>query len=173
MADATMGNQQGKTNVELAWLAGFIDGEGSFMVCKLAGKRLKRLAEDKKAVYFNPAFKIAGTCYETLPQIVEILERLELPFHISNRTAIKANHKDSWMIEVRGFKRCKLWCAILIPYLKTKKVEAEAMLKFCESRTKGYVKGQNNERPLSPEDLQCIEVLRGRRILHRLNAEVA
>ncbi len=151
---------------DLAWLAGFLDGEGSFMVIHLAGKRLKALG----GKYIAPRITLVNTDEPTLKEVQRILVDLGLPHHVSRRIGgvNKNGHKwaDSWDIRVQGLSRCKRWCEILIPYLRTKKSQAQAMLALIESRLE-----TPNGEGLTAGQLVLIEQLRNRRTYpHRLHA---
>jgi hypothetical protein len=157
-----MGNQQGKTeDVDLAWLAGFLDGEGSLMVKYCAGSRMQQYRRQGQP-YIAPSICVVNTDQPTLDVVRQILANNGLPHHISQRTGgVGKNgrpYQDSWDIRVVGFKRCKRWLETLIPYLRTKRGQAEALLELCNSRLSGYEKGAG----YTARELAIVEELRTR-----------
>lgn len=161
-----MDNQQGK-NVELAWLAGFIDGEGSIMFRKLQGKRLRSFGQH----YYNPSVRVCNTDEPTLKVVTDILDAQGLPYHISHRRAHLENPKwkQAWDLEVCGMKRCKRWLEVFAPYLRTKQWKAYLMLEWINSR-QSHVYGAD----LTPREMEILNQLRNAPIsLQRLHAESA
>lgn len=159
-----MDNQQRKVE-ELAWLAGFFDGEGSIHFRKTTGQRLKGM----KLEYQYPNMRICGTHEGTLEVIGEILRQNDLPFHVSRRFPTSDKHAPSWDIECKGMKRCKRWLETLLPYLKTKYEQAVLMLEFIDLRLSDI---DYSGRGYSDREQEIIEQLRKRvpPRAHRLNA---
>ena len=158
-----MDNQQGKTE-DLAWLAGFLDGEGHIGFKALRGKRLR----DKGYLYYNPNIRIANTDQPTLKVVTDILDANELPYHVSHRPAYGRN-QASWDVAVLGMKRCKHWLEVLTPYLRTKQHKAHLMLEYIKLR-ECHAYGDD----YSAQELAIISQLR--KVLlspHRLHAESA
>ena len=170
-----MGNQQRKTeDTDLAWLAGFLDGEGSFVIIQLAGKRLTELLEKNQRPYIAPRIVLVNTDEPTLGTVMAILDAHELPYHVSRRVGginVRGNkNADSWDLRVQGMKRCKRWLDVLTPYLHTKKSQAQAMLDLIDSRLTDATWGEG----YSGAELALIESLRKRpRFAHRLHARPA
>ncbi len=157
-----MGNQQGKAlDLDLAWLAGFIDGEGSILLRRHGGTRARELDID----LYYPGITICNTHEPTLEAVVDILKRHQLPYFVSRRKALKGS--DSWAIEIRGMRRCRVWLTVLMPYLRTKRDQAEWALEFIDSRLSVGKKAGYTER-----EQQLLELLRKRNPVrpHRLNA---
>jgi hypothetical protein len=164
-----MANQQSNSDPDLAWLAGFLDGEGSFMVNILAGNRLHQLGRQ----YISPRITLVNTDMPTLEVVRGILVANGLPHHIRvkpGRVSERGHQcKDAWEIRAAGLRRCKQWLDVLIPYLHTKRPQAEAMLQLVESRLAGYQQGGYTE-----EEVALAEDLRsGPRSFHRLHARPA
>ena len=124
-----MDNQQGKTTeVLLAWIAGFMDGEGTFV-----------LAHHSQRAYPYPQVSVNNTHFPTLPWFTNALDRLGLPYYV---VPLKPGYlgkdgfrrKPQWAIQMFGYKRCERWCRALVPYLVTRREQAELMLEYINSR---------------------------------------
>jgi len=127
-----MDNQQRKTEIDLAWLGGFLDGEGCLHLRKQVGARLRAMGK----VYYRPTLRICNTHEPTLQVVRRIFEANGFPCHVSHRDYdnINPSYKRAWDVEVSGIKRMARILPVLIPYLHTKREQAETMLEFCESR---------------------------------------
>lgn len=112
---------------DLAWLAGFIDGEGCFHFRRATGRRAGHFN------YYYPAIRISNTHTETLAVVRGILDRNGLHHNVSWRHP-KNGYLSSWDIEARGAKRLELWLTTLIPFLRTKRAQAEDVLQFIRLR---------------------------------------
>jgi len=156
-----MGNQQRNSSKDIGWLGGFIDGEGSLMMLK--GQRRYTRKDGVESKYVDPAIKISGTEIKGLNHLTDILDKAELPYHITWREPQKAAYKKSWMVEVKGVKRCFRWCQVLLDCLVIKKHEAELMFEYCNLRL-----NNNHKAPYTERELGIIQALRGRRLGTRL-----
>lgn len=127
-----MDNQQRKTEMDLAWLGGFLDGEGCFHMRKSVGARLRAMG----LVYYRPTIRVCNTHQPTLGTVRQIFEANNWPFYVSHRNPANLNpkHNVAWDLEVSGIKRVAGILPALIPYLHTKRERAEDLLEFCESR---------------------------------------
>lgn len=110
---------------KIAWLAGITDGEGTLTICKIR-------------THFRPIFQVVNTNRDMLLECQAILA------DITGRTCtIKsksfsgtrlAHWKDSFQIQITKQSDVKAICQALIPYLITKKLQAELIVKFVEIR---------------------------------------
>lgn len=116
------------TEIECAWLAGFADADGSI--------RLKKGAKNEKKGQNSliPHIAFHNTCVMTCNRIVELVTKI-VPIKTSARKRGSKAHAECAGIEIYGMKRCEPLLMALLPYLITKKVEAELLLKFIERRT--------------------------------------
>ncbi len=112
-----MGSRSKK--IELAYIAGFLDGDGSLML------QLKRRSDSKRAIRL-----MATICFyqdtrhkKTLYWIQEVLGI----GYISNR--------NDGMTELRinGYEQIREILKNLLPYIRFKKLQAHALLKACEA----------------------------------------
>jgi len=120
-----MDNQQSKTYRQF-WFVGFMDGEGSFLLMK-----------QSTCKKYAPAIKVAGTDFLTLEDIKGILKENGVPFYVEVRKPKVDKHKPSWMVVVKGHKRCKAFFEAFPPvYFKTKNYEATDLYSFILSRSR-------------------------------------
>lgn len=113
-------------DIRIAWLAGAMDGEGTITICKLG-------------TYYRPIVQIVNTNLAMLQEAQAIFE------HMTGRkptiksksfgNSLKLSHwKDSYQIQVTKQQDVKAICQILVPFLITKKLQAELVVKFVEVR---------------------------------------
>ena len=111
-----MGSRSKK--IELAYIAGFLDGDGSLML------QIKKRSDSKRAIRF-----MATICFyqdtrhkKTLFWIKEVLGI----GYISNR--------NDGMTELRinGYEQIRNILTSLLPYIRFKKLQTQALLKACE-----------------------------------------
>lgn len=120
-------------DIRLAWLAGFTDGEGTITICKVKG-------------HFRPIYQIVNTNYASLVECQSILTYItgRTPkIHGKSYGSIpRLSHwKDSFQIQIVKQQDVKVICKALIPYLITKKLQAELLVKFVEIRETVIRKG--------------------------------
>ena len=112
-----MGSRSKKI-IELAYIAGFLDGDGSLML------QLKKRSDSKRAIRF-----MATICFyqdtrheKTLYWIREVLGI----GYISRR-------KDGMTeLRINGYEQIRNILKSLLPYIRFKKLQASALLKACE-----------------------------------------
>ncbi len=162
-----MDNQQTKIeDTELAWLGGFIDGEGS--LCMMRTNCGKFKTNGDMVGGFAPRLTIANTDFKTLGYICEIVDKVGLPYHIDDNTdrpSRKEFNKPSWHFSVQGLKRMTRWLAVIFPYLRTKRPQAELLLEYSLSR---MAKARNS--PLDAREKQILDIFRNPQSSQRLNA---
>ena len=105
----------------MAYLAGVMDGDGSFSICKLANA-------SKNPLYF-PVIQCAGV----KGQYIELLWRLFGGTVFTYKACVLKNgengrQKNAWRL--RSNKNCKPFLEKIIPFLKIKKERSEFLLKF-------------------------------------------
>jgi hypothetical protein len=131
--------------LDLAWLGGFIDGEGSFHFRRQAGRYTGTFN------YYYPAIRLVNTDMPTLPVVQGILDRHGLEYMVDWRFPTNGN-KPSWDLEARrGAKPMTRWLVALIPYLRTKRSQAEDILRFLQLRA-----ADTSYRDYSPEESEII-----------------
>lgn len=136
MENETMGNQQA-TREEVAWLAGFFDGEGSLGI--YGYKRYKM-----EGYSYGAKFQIANTNAHSIEHCVAILNKLGTNPKIYQKETPNPNHKDAWQIYFTKFSDMMKVLPKLKEFLIIKKPHAELVLKFVASRMeKGINRGGN------------------------------
>jgi hypothetical protein len=160
----TMDDQQGKT-LDLAWLAGFIDGEGTITFKVQRGKRLTNLG----FIYYYPDIRITNTHQATLKTCTDILDANGLAYHVSHRGAVTVKKwAAAWDIEVKGLKRCERWLQVIAPYLRTKQEKAYLALEYINSR-KNYAIGEG----YTERELEILGIIREAPVYpQRLNVSI-
>lgn len=135
-------HDQNLNDLELAWLAGFIDGDGHISIV-LNGKK------------FAPRISMSNTHYPTQKIILDIINKNKLshykPMH---REPTKPRHNNSWEIQTQGFDQCLVWVNLLIPYLKSKFEKANYMAEFIKLR-----QCYNDKAPYTIEELNIAKNL--------------
>jgi hypothetical protein len=155
LQDVTIGNQQ---ETDIAWLAGIIDGEGSFTVTK------NKYAPDKPPSV-KAALTIPNTDERIILKSVQILERFEVSFYISDHAA-KNTRKRYWVVAVSKLSDLMRLTERLIPHLSGKKEQALLLHRYTSLRQTGpwidkginpvTRKHQMGRRPLACEEWDLV-----------------
>ena len=124
---------------ERAWLAGFTDADGSIGL-------KKGFKNEKKAQHsLVPRVTFHNTCIVTLNRVVELLLKFQKSVKTSQRQRAKPTHSSMSNVEVLGMKQCEPLLRMLLPYLITKKLEAQILLEFIERRKSRGVRNKPYE----------------------------
>lgn len=135
---------------DLAWMAGFMDADGSILLKKGA----KNTKKDQHSLI--PRVTFHNTCAMTLGRIEELVNAL-IPFiSVSMHKRSSSKHAPCAGIEIYGMKRAEPVLNALQPYLITKKLEADLLLKFIEHRK---ARGHRNK-PYTSDDYLIHEALK-------------
>lgn len=110
------------SEVDYAWLAGIIDGEGNLDIS------IREAGNGK--TYFRPKIRIANTDARMIVRIGEIFERANTRFFytINRRRRYNANWKDQLHIEIASQGSGRKILEQVIPHLTNKQVMAQIML---------------------------------------------
>lgn len=117
------------TDVEAAYIAGLVDGEGSFTISR-----------NVRGVHI-PAIDIIMTFR---PVIEWFASRLGVT--VRSRTPRSARYRMQYHVRVAG-KRAVNLCVILLPFLRVKKDQANLMIRFGDT----YNPHEGWERKITPE----------------------
>ena len=112
--------------VDIAWLAGLLDGEGSI---QLYGK-------GDQYAHVHCKIRVAmcnGDCISDASRIIEEITYRK-PILRANLKIAKTSKYPFHEICVSDQKSCRKLCEALLPYLRGKREQAEIMLSFCLAR---------------------------------------
>lgn len=122
--------------IKLAWLAGFADSDGMITV---STNRTSNLSSRPgyKGVTYSPEIRFTNTSIKTSKYVMKLCKQLDLNAKIIFRKSKVKRWLQTWQIYIRGQHYVAKTIILLLPYLITKKREAELTLKFIESRFDG------------------------------------
>lgn len=144
--------------IELAWLAGFADADGCFRLKK--GMKNQKLGQNS----LIPHVAFHNTCVMTLNKIHERVSKIVPEARTSERKRISKKHARMGNIEIMGMKRCEPLIKALLPYLVTKRLEAELLLRFIERRkTRGI-----RNKPYESIDYQTYAAIKNLKVTRHL-----
>lgn len=154
MKDDIIDNQQVRLIVARAWLAGMIDADGcvSFLTKKQKGYKS-----------ITPLVDISTICLTTKNVLSRTLQYLQIPFWVSRQWGKSGN----FTIRVLGYRRLVKYLPQVIPYMVTKKEEAENCLKFCKLRLDRLEK-KFQAKPYTQEEFQLIESIKKAKTIRNL-----
>lgn len=116
------GTTRRASEVELAWLAGFFDGEG-FIYMGLPGRGT-----------FYKTWRLRCGFPNTKPECIEkatdILAKCNIKFYIALENPKKKNHHKTLRVDITSHKQCKRFLELVLPYLTNKKDLALQVLEF-------------------------------------------
>lgn len=119
-----MDNQQVRRALRLSWLGGIIDGEG----CLTFNVRVKNGHEQQ-----TPLLSIDNQDPYILETAVEILKAEGIGPWVSRSSKTEKNHGMT-TLRISGLRRIHTALPIIVPYLVSKRREAELMYEFCVDR---------------------------------------
>lgn len=140
------------TDVEAAWLSGFIDGEG------YVGLHAQRHGEK---FYYQVDVQIQHTHWPTVERVVELLSKLgiEVTAKSSSRAA---NQKDAWHVAVTGMDRVLLLADYMEPFTVTKREQWALLREWISSRKATPHKAGYTDYQLELAEVACNMNRRGR-----------
>ena len=125
--DDTIDNPQERPDAELGWLAGCFESDGWFSLHKnkMPGGTYQ----------YQPVCGLVNSDSVYMASAIRILKKYKLPHHICTRSQLGLGKKNIHQIQIQGLKRCKRILPVLMPYLRSSKIErASIMLEFIEYR---------------------------------------
>ena len=119
--------------MQLAWLAGIVDGEGSIAFHKITGR---------KSIVFG--IKVVNTDQAILGEVEKIYKKYHIFYSRYNRALYNKDYsftsrKECFEIVVRRKNDCALIGGLMLPYLRgDKKKRMKTMLDFIKRHPKLY-----------------------------------
>lgn len=125
-----MENQQERPiAVDLAWLAGAWEADGSFQLNKC------NIRKKKTYISYAPSMGFTNTDLDFIGEVIRILQRVGLAYHQYNRVQMGMGTRIKVDLRIEGIKRTKRAIDLLLPYLKSsKRRKAKAILDYCNLR---------------------------------------
>jgi hypothetical protein len=123
------------TEVEKAWLAGFLDADG--MIRLRIGRKNKATWKGIGPKSLVPLVTYTNTCVQTGEKLSSLIGQSFTDFAVtvSKSKIVKAkNWRPKITLEIGGIKRVEPFLRMVRPYLITKAGEADLLLRFCEIR---------------------------------------
>lgn len=131
------------TTINLAWLAGFVDGEGYLGLISRGTRYVTQVS-------------IANTNLTVMKKVSEIL--MEMAINHSLTTTDKNNLKNGkkyHIVQINRFESIATLLAELMPYLVAKKQEAHVLYEYCMRRMRSKFRA-----PYTEEDLKSYAILK-------------
>jgi hypothetical protein len=123
MEDIEMGNQQA-TDLEIGWMAGILDGEGSISM---------RAWPYKGKIHFVVSVSVSNTSRELLTKFSDICSKLGVNLHWISKS-VPSGNLPGWDIETKKISHCARILRSTIANLTSKQEKASLVLSFCERR---------------------------------------
>ena len=130
------------SRVELAWLAGIIDGEGCMNLCW----------NDKR-----PQMKADINVTNTDARIIERVSRIYHKSNIKFHYTLRKRKRFCLSISITGFRSCRKLLGMVTPYLAGKRDQADTMAEYLDYRisifdsTKDQRRAENGHFIRTPE----------------------
>lgn len=119
-------------DLQLSYIAGIVDGEGCFCVC------ISRHSKEK--VYYCPRLVIEMTDFELLSFISSRLGIGKL-----GNSRKRGNNRRTYTYGIYDFSELYQACCLLLPYLISKKKQAEFIKSFYEMRIPGISSSEDGK----------------------------
>lgn len=151
-----MDNQQ-VTNVDLAWLGGIWDGEGTISLRRSLQKR------GNKNPQFSPRVSMVNTNSAILEKVVNILDSLEIKYYFREKDqgGFAGSRRQCFLVSVETLGNAVKLLVAIRPYLVGKRFQCDMLLKFCESRLRKIrnPKGGNHRVEYSAQELEWLDAV--------------
>jgi len=157
-----MDNQQGTlavTDIELGWLAGVIDGEGTVAFSPYPLRRNGKIIQELR---IKPQIIVTNTDKTLIEKVADIFGRSHVGVHFQTRTqhgrSFDGNKPTKYrplhVANVSGFMRAKRALELVGQHLVSKKAKAEMVLRYIVQRE--LKRSGKRECPLDKDDLTLI-----------------
>lgn len=123
-------NQQVTVNkqIDLGWLAGIWDGEGSFSIIQ------NSKVNKKNQHSLQAKITMENTNVVLIDNVCRILDDNNIKYYLWERDHRSDKHKTTWVVNVIQLLSMKQFCDIVEPYLVSKKSNANILRRFIVSR---------------------------------------
>lgn len=145
------------SDMDLGYVAGLLDGEGSIFV--------KGWIQRKSTIRIEPQISlVANTNKAMMERAKDIYERIGLAFcveekHMKRKTSDGTMYQPVWQLKVRGLKRCKRALEILLPLITAKTGQAILLLDWCNRRLELRSNGHSTQK-YTEEDLKFAQAIK-------------
>jgi len=156
--DETIGNQQVKADreIDLAYLAGALDGEGCFTIARKADKRYKQWGYS-----YSPMIYFTNTNADFIARISEILDAFGISGHIMTRKQpMKTGNKDYYVISIGRFSSISKLLDLILPFLVAKKGQAKLLNRFVKVRLEKNHEKYKSQNPYTDEEISLVQQIR-------------
>ena len=117
-----MDNQQERPLIiDLAWLAGMWEADGSFSLSKNANKG--------KHIQYEPLMQFVNTDIDIAKNVIDILVRIQVGYYQLSRIQTGLGTKLKHEIRIAGIKRCTTFLHYILPYLRGQKYKRALLIK--------------------------------------------
>lgn len=147
-----------RKDLTIAWLAGVVDADGC-----ISFHRNYQNRRSIKTSHLIPYTQITTTCTLTSEHLQKIYKELGIPYHLSLKVngVSEGNRKPVYVFNTQGMQRSKKIIPLIMPYLVTKKREAELIMEFVAIRDRLFMKKQHDPREeVISEELRTIKANR-------------
>ena len=153
-------NQQERSISNRSWLAGIIEGEGSFML-------IKNLTFPGRHIAYRPHISVTNSNAVLIQEYRRALAEEGLPYYIDKpRLVGPYNKRPQVHVVIKGIKRVKRAIDLLLPYFRGRIGEAQILLEFCRYRL-----SVPHVQPHGEHEEQFVETLRYSREGNRFELE--
>lgn len=121
-------------DTDLAWLAGFWDGEGSITIFTHTEKN-----GQKK---ISPTINVTNTDMNVIAHTSQILDALGTSFSVAHNKKDNMKHKDSYQLTTRNMKYIEVVLEAMLPYLVCKKPQAILVLRYVKKKLQYLEQGK-------------------------------
>ena len=122
--------------LDLAWLAGLWEGEGS--ICIFRNRR------ENGNTKLSVTLTLVNTDPKLITESIRIMEDLDIRLHLFERKQNNPKWATAYQLTLRHFQQCKTFLEKLEPFLRgNKKQIALLTLRFLDSRIKAIEKNRN------------------------------
>lgn len=132
-----------------AYVAGLIDGEGSFCMCKVAGE--SAMAQHRINPVYNCKIRIGMTSRTAVQYVADTFPNMG-SFYNEGVRKDRPDYQIMYRWEVSNRNHICNIIDLLIPYLMVKKEQATILKEFCNGWVDGR-SGSGERRVMNPEEL--------------------